>query len=68
VQDLTTCASPISEARAGQIVAEISRDRGLMVELRYWMSTMHVAAIIGEDRAASAAELRAAIDAELNGR
>jgi hypothetical protein len=32
------------------------------------MSTMHVAAIIGEDRAASAAELRAAIDAELNGR
>ncbi len=66
VQDLAACASPISEARAGQIVAEIARDRALMAELRYWMSTMRVASIIGSDRASSAAELRAAIDIELN--
>jgi hypothetical protein len=68
VQELTACASPISEAKSAQIVAEISRNHSLMAELRYWMSTMRVAAIIGQDRAASAAELRASINAELSGR
>lgn len=67
VQELTACASPISEAKSAQIVAEISRNHSLMAELRYWMSTMRVATIIGEDRAASAAALRASINAELSG-
>lgn len=63
-QQLVDCASPISEVRAASIVNEIRRDRALMAELRYWMSTMHVAAQIGRARVESAEALAARLEAD----
>lgn len=63
-QELVDCPSPISEARAASIVGEIRRDRALMAELRYWMSTMHVAAQIGRARVESAEQLVERLEAE----
>jgi len=63
-QELVDCASPISEARATAIVDEIRRDRALMRELRYWMSTMHVAAQIGRARVESAERLVERLESE----
>jgi len=64
-QDLRDCASPVSEARAADIVNTIRRDRSLMSELRYWMSTMQVASMIGRDRTTLARQVLASVDAEL---
>lgn len=64
-QDLRNCPSPVSEAVATEIVETIRRDRKLMAELRYWMSTMHVASMIGRDRTTFARQVHAAVDAEL---
>ncbi len=64
-QELRDCASPITEERAAEIVNEIRGDRALMSELRYWMSTMHVASLIGRDRASLARQVLASVDAEL---
>jgi hypothetical protein len=65
-QALVDCPSPISEARAAAIVNAIRSDRALMNELRYWMSTMTVAANIGDDRVANATQLSSAVAVELN--
>lgn len=64
-QDLRNCASPISEARAAEIVNAIRGDRPLMAELRYWMSTMHVATLIGRDRTSLARQVLASVNSEL---
>jgi hypothetical protein len=64
-QQLLDCAPPISEAGAAAIVNAIRADRALMSELRYWMSTMHVASQIGRDREARATQLMAALEAEM---
>ena len=64
-QDLRDCASPVSEARATDIVNAIRRDRALMSELRYWMSTMQVASMIGRDRTTLARQVLSSVDAEL---
>ena len=64
-QELPACPSPIEEERAEQIVAEISSNRELMAELRYWISTLQVATLIATDRIANAQELRAEVDAEI---
>ena len=58
-QEMLNCASPIDEARAKEIVDALVSDAALMEELRYWMSTMHVASLIGRDRKASAIALHA---------
>ena len=65
-QELRDCASPISEARAAGIVNAIRADRGLMEELRYWMSTMTVAGQIGRDREQRAELLLAAVEAQMD--
>lgn len=65
-QDLRDCASPVSEARAAEIVNAIQGDRALMSELRYWMSTMQVASMIGRDRTTLARQVLASVDAELS--
>lgn len=65
-QDFVDCASPVSEARAAQIVNSIRTDRALMNELRYWMSTMIVAANLGVDRVERAQQLQTMVEAELN--
>ena len=66
-QELRDCASPVSEKRAAEIVNAIRSDRSLMSELRYWMSTMHVASLIGRDRVTLAKQVKASVDAELAG-
>ena len=66
-QELQDCASPVSEARATEIVDEIRGNRALMSELRYWMSTMHIAALIGRDRTKFAKRVLNSVDAELGG-
>ena len=64
-QELRDCASPVSEARAADIVNAIRGDRPLMSELRYWMSTMHVASLIGRARASLAKQALVSVDSEL---
>ena len=64
-QELLRCPSPVSETRAAEIVNAIRGDRTLMAELRYWMSTMKVASVIGRDQTTSARQVLAAVDAEL---
>ncbi len=64
-QELRDCASPVSEERAAEIVNAIRGDKSLMSELRYWMSTMHVASLIGRDRVTLAKQVKASVDAEL---
>jgi hypothetical protein len=63
-QDLVDCPPPISEARAAAIVNTIRSDRALMAELRYWMSTMYVAAQIGRSREVYARELLTELEAQ----
>jgi hypothetical protein len=67
-QELRECASPVSEARAAAIVNAIRGDRPLMSELRYWMSTMHVASLIGRDRTSLARQVLASVNTELGDR
>jgi hypothetical protein len=65
IQKLVPCAAPQAEPRSAAVVDAIRADPALMAELRYWMSTLSVAARIGRDRTAHARELRAAIAARL---
>ncbi len=64
-QDFRPCASPVSEHRAADIVNAIRSDRALMSELRYWMSTMQVASMIGRDRTTFARQVLSSVDAQL---
>ena len=59
------CAAPVDEARSAAIVDALADDAVLVGELRYWMSTMTVAARIGRDRTQSATDLRATIAEEI---
>ena len=61
-QELLACASPVTEEHAAKIVAAISEDAALMAELRYWLSSLHVARLIGDDRMSEAAALRRSVD------
>ncbi len=65
VQQLIDCPSPVDEARARRIVDTIAGDAALMAELRYWMSTLRVARLIGADRIGLARKMKAKIDANL---
>lgn len=64
-QAMHACSSPISDAAAAQIVRSISRDTTLMAELRYWISTMQVAGLIGQGRVDVATQLRAQVESDL---
>lgn len=57
-QALHDCPSPVAEERAAKIVSAIANDATLMAELRYWMSSMHVAGLIGRGRLQTAQALR----------
>lgn len=67
VQKLLDCKSPVSEARAAEIVDAVRRNDALMAELRYWMSSMHIAAVIGSQRIEVATKLRDAVGAKIGG-
>lgn len=66
-QKMFDCPSPVDEARAQEIVDLLANNLALMEELRYWMSTMHIALLIAKDRVASATTLKQMIAASLAG-
>jgi len=61
-QKLLECEAPINDGEAAALVATISKNEQLMSELRYWMSTMHVAQSIGNERIKLAQRLRDTVD------
>lgn len=61
-QKLLECDSPISNEEATALVAKISENEQLIAELRYWMSTLRVAQIIGRARTKLAQEMRNTVD------
>ena len=62
-QTLIECEAPFNPKEAEALVAAISENEQLMSELRYWMSTMRVAQIIGNGRTRTAQRLRDAVNA-----
>jgi hypothetical protein len=66
-QEFLDCQSPIDAGSATRIVDQIRRDEALMAELRYWMSTMNVAARLGRDHTTNAMQLRSMVEADLGG-
>ena len=57
-QSLVDCEAPISSEEAGALVREISKDERLVAALRYWMSTMRIAQLIGDGRKKTAMALQ----------
>ncbi len=57
-QRLLDCESPIEPDEATKLVEVIIGNEQLIFELRYWMSTMRVARIMGRDRLLLAEQLR----------
>lgn len=66
-QRLIDCESPVGPGPAADLVEAISGNEQLMSELRYWMSTMRVAQIIGGDRVKLAEQLRRAVHEAIDG-
>lgn len=62
-QRMFDCPAPVEQERAHEIIDELAGNVGLMQELRYWMSTMHVAQLIANDRIAAATALQRMIAA-----
>ncbi len=60
-QEMLSCAPPVDEDRAAEIVKAISEDAALMADLRYWMSSMHVAGLVGDGRMIDATALRQSV-------
>lgn len=60
-QRMFECPSPVSPAAARETVDMLAGNSVLMEELRYWMSTMHVAQLIANDRIAAATALKTMI-------
>ena len=54
--------------KTGQIVQRIRGDEQLMSELRYWMSTMRVALLIGNERLSFAKRLRDIVARQVEGK
>ena len=66
-QKMLPCKAPFNEKQITVIVDAIRNDKTLMTELRYWMSSMHVAALFAKGRMEGAMALRASIDARHGG-
>lgn len=54
--------------KSGQIVQRIRGDEQLMSGLRYWMSTMRVALLIGNERLSFAKRLRDIVARQVEGK
>jgi len=63
-QRMLDCASPVDDDQARAVVDTLAGNVLLMEQLRYWMSTMHVAQLIANDRVAAATALQRMIAAE----
>ena len=64
-QTLLDCDPAVDPEEAARLVAMISGNSQLMSELRYWMSTMRVARLIGSDRLEFARELRQMVNSQV---
>lgn len=67
-QELLQCEGPIEVEKTGQIVQRIRGDEQLMSGLRYWMSTMRVALLIGNERLSFAKRLRDIVARQVEGK
>lgn len=65
-QLMLECEAPADVGDIAQLVAMISDQEQLMSDLRYWMSTMHVANIMGVNRIGFARKLRDLIDRQIS--
>ena len=66
-QKMLPCKAPFDEKTVAVIVDAIRNDKTIMTGLRYWMSSMHVAALFAKGRMEGATALRASIDADPSG-
>jgi hypothetical protein len=57
-QELTDCDSPIPQEKAAEIAAMIRQNAPVMAELRYWVSTLHVASLIARGHQDGARRVR----------
>ena len=64
-QNLIACEPIFAESEITKVVSEISANKVLMQELRYWMSTLRVASLIAENAVASAKRVKTLIEGEL---
>jgi hypothetical protein len=65
IQKMLPCKAPVADEQISEIVNLIRNDKALMAELRYWMSSMHVADLYGQSRVQRASVLRTSIDDQL---
>ena len=66
-QTIVPCKAPVPDAEIARIVAKIAGNEILMEELRYWVSTMEVAAILSARNIDGARQIKAQIDSALAG-
>ncbi len=64
-QSMFDCEPPVPQEQIVDLLVEISRDKMLIRELRYWMSTMQVATLIGNNQLSNGNELYDMIKTEL---
>lgn len=64
-QTIVPCEPPAPDEEIAGIVAKIADNDSLMEDLRYWVSTMEVAAILSSRNVDGARQIKAQIDAEL---
>lgn len=67
-QSFLDCETPIPMNEAARLVELISKDAQLMSELRYWMSTMRVASLMGEGRTTLAKDLGIFVNEMIHGK
>ena len=62
---LVSCDSPVDAARAGEILARIRTDQGLMDNILYWLSAADIARNIARSRSPVVTDQRAVVVAEM---
>jgi hypothetical protein len=60
-QELSDCDSPIAGEKATQLAEMLRQNAPLMAELRYWVSTIHVASLIAHNHQDEARRIRSLI-------
>lgn len=66
-QNFLDCDAPIAKDEAAGLLEIISNDAQLMSELRYWMSTMRIALILGDARTKMAEQLDGIVNERIEG-
>ena len=61
------CEAPIARKDSADLIEMLGENTQLVSELRYWMSTLQVALLIGADRTEAAKKLRKLVDEKIEG-